>query len=979
MALPTAKKSKIDSLVKKTKYLQALTELGMKPHEAYVLRNVPVIPPVMRPASLMNDGNIKYADINELYKNFALVNDKMKDKTIQHAEDIQKNLRANLYDGMKAIAGFGIPYADAKNKGLLHQLSGESPKKGFFQKNVMQKRQDLTMRSTIIPEPALGLDEVGLPKQHALDLFRPFLVKKLQDMGAAGSALEAQKVLARKDPIVFQALEKVMSERPILLKRDPALHKYSVQGFQPKMVDGNAIRIHPLVCGGFNADFDGDSMSVFVPITREAMAEAHKMKPTNNLFAESSGAIAYTPSLESALGLYKLSVQGKETKLSFTSPTQVIDAVRANKLAYNDVATLNGKKTTAGRVLLANAVPKEMQDSVMYDLSMKLDKSGLDKLLTHLGKNHSSDYDKSVNKLKDLGNHTSYGSVAIPTANSQMANIVDPKKQLFVHIGTHTLSLNDFHADTGIRDAVLKKANTEVKSLEGLKLTSAEMDRRKVVIYNEADSEMRKLHEKKMETTPNNLFTMYKAGVKPGWSQYKQMVLAPMLLKDSADRTIATPVTRSYSEGLDTAGYWTQMHGARRGSVMKVQEVQEPGVMSKLLMQTTMGVSIAVPDCGTTKGIHMSVTEKDIHDRVLAQDVKMGNIDLKSGTMLTPDIVGQVKAADKNAKLLVRSPIRCAHANGICQKCAGLSSTGNFHDIGTNIGVLAAHTIGERAVQLTLKSFHTGGVVEQKGAKALSSFGRFQQLTMLPQVIPISSSLAMNHGTITGIENVGTGTNIFIDGKKHFVGKDDVGNYLHQPLPGSNSWDGLKVGMKVQAGQTLSDPTRTYVNPHDLYKATKNIGVVQNHLASELYDLYKEEGIKRRHVETVVRAMSDLTKVVHPGDAENILHGEYQSLSRMQHLNDELAKQGKKTVEHTPIIKGVEMLPNYLQEDWVAKLQHRKLRSTIADAAATGARSNIHGTHPVPAIAYGAEVGMNKKDSLKPGLEHLKTIPEHHY
>lgn len=374
----------------------------------------------------------------------------------------------------------------------------------------------------------------------------------------------------------------------------------------------------------------------------------------------------------------------------------------------------------------------------------------------------------------------------------------------------------------------------------------------------------------------------------------------------------------------------------------------------------------------------MRVDEKDVHDRVLAQDFKSGKVFVKAGTVLTPDITSQIKAVDKNARILVRSPLKCEHEKGVCQMCLGVGSHGDFHSIGTNAGIHAAHTVGERAVQLTLKSFHTGGVVEQQGGKLLNSFARFEQLTLLPKKIPNAASLAMKSGPIDKIEHTGTGVDVFIGGVKHFVGKDDSGNPLHQPSA-SSSWQGLKVGMHVNAGDSLSDPARSYINPHDLYKATGSIDKVQNEMASEMYNLYKDENIKRRHVETIVKAMSNLTKVVHPGDAQGILRGEFQPLSVIQKLNSDLVKQGRTPVEHTPVLKGVNILPLSLHTDWMAKLQHQRLRDTIAGAAATAGRSDIHGVHPIPGLAVGSEFGLTKEKSLQPGYGHLKNVPAHHY
>jgi len=995
-ALTAAKGAKIDPALKKVKYLQALDHLGMKASDAYVLHHLPVLPPVMRPVSILPTGDIKYADVNGLYSEFAQVNDKLKDPVLQKnlTDVMKKDLRRDMYDGVKAIIGVGVPYADAQQKGLLHSISGSQPKTGYFQDTLMNRRQDLTMRSTIVPEPSLGLDEVGLPRHAALDLFRPFVVKKLKDLGHAPTAIEAQKLLANKHPSVWKALDKVIEERPVLLKRDPALHKHSVQAFKPRLVSGNAIQIHPLVTGGYNADFDGDTMSVFAPISHEAVQEAYKMMPSNNLFSEATGKVVYQPTLESALGLYKLSVTGKEHAKKFAHEGEVVDAVRKGSAHFTDVVHVPSGRTTAGRVLLATALPESMQKDVLHNLETRLDRKGLDKLLTHVAKEHSADFGQIVNRLKDLGNGAAFGNITIPPPADGGHNYVfhkslplaEMKKSVVVPIQTHSLSLADFATDKKMRNAVLGEAQRKVTEIyDSASIPKADKDRRAIQVWSTADKDMRTQHEESEKKNPSNLFQMYQAGVKPGWDQYKQMVIAPMLLKDSADRTIATPVMRSYSEGLDVGGYWTQMHGARRGAVMKVQEVQEPGYMSKLLMNNMMHMLVNSHDCGTDRGIAMDVSESDVHDRHLAEDFKHGHVHVPAGTMLSPDIIGQIRSAKKDARIIVRSPLKCEESHGLCQKCVGLDATGQHYPVGTNIGVLSAHAVGERAVQLTLKAFHTGGVQEQGGGKLLNSFARFQQLTMLPQKIPNAASLAMGSGKVTKIEKVPTGVNIHINGKAHFVGKDPTGMPLHENLPhqakmeGFIPWKAPAVGEHFNAGDHLSDPNRTFVNPHDLYEATGNIEKVQNHMTSEIHDLYKSEGVKRRTVETVIKAMGNLTKVEDPGGHAEVLRGEFRPLSVVRRMNSDLVKAGKDPIEHKPVLRGLDMLPLSVQEDWMAKLQHQRLKDTILEAAASGSLSTIHGPHPVPGMAFGAEFGLTSAKSKQPGLTHLKDVPEHHY
>jgi hypothetical protein len=280
---------------------------------------------------------------------------------------------------------------------------------------------------------------------------------------------------------------------------------------------------------------------------------------------------------------------------------------------------------------------------------------------------------------------------------------------------------------------------------------------------------------------------------------------------------------------------------------------------------------------------------------------------------------------------------------------------------------------------------NSGGVVQSAGtSRAVNDFERIKQLTDLTENIPNSATIAMHSGTIGKVEKDRTGMNVWVGGLRHHVGKDPTGAGLHENLPHATkfeeykSWRPPKVGMRVRAGETLSDPNRTNINPRDLYRATNDMETVQNFLVDELGGIYGDD-VRRQHVETVVRAMGNLTKVRDPGDAKDVLRGEFQSASAIRAQNRELSKQGLKPIEHSPVLKGVDSMPLSVQEDWMAKMQHIKLKSTFMDAAAVGAHSDIHGVNPIPGVAYGAEFGLTSKDSLKPGLGHLKDVPIYAY
>jgi DNA-directed RNA polymerase subunit beta' len=980
----------VNHMVKKVKYLRALDQLGMKAQDAYVLHNLPIMPPIMRPAPVLPNGKIKWADINGLYSQFAQVNEKLGDPALRKnlAPERLRDLRENAYDGMRAIVGIG-KIGDDDPKGILHQIHGTRVKEGYFQSVLMNRRQDLSMRSVIVPEPSLALDEVGLPEKKALTLYKPFVVNKLIQTGAAAHALEAQSLIKNDNKAVRRALELVMQERPVILKRDPALHKHSAMAFTPKLMAGRSIKIHPLVTGGFNADFDGDTMSAYVPIGRDAVEEARKMFPSNNLFNEATGKVMYQPTLESALGLYKLSTNRPGTARSFGSPAEAIKATQSRSLHVNDPVSIAGTKTTVGRLLLADALPTAMKDGIIRG-SDPIDGKGLNSLFTTLAKDHAAELGVHANKLKDLGTGMSFGAIELRHPNHQgptaiIAKENQSKNVQFIPTTTHTLSLDDFSPDRSTRDPIFNKARQEVAALDNARISSGERERKLIDIWLRAGQDVDAAHKVKMHRDPSNLAIMQMAGTKPSWNQYKQMVLAPILVTDASGRTIPHAITKSYSEGLSVADYWTQMSGARRGTVMKVQEVREPGALSKQLMSTAVNLVVAGHDCGTSHGIALPATSSDIHDRILARDFSAKGLVVPAGTTLDPNVIGKIRQADKSASLLVRSPLKCEHHVGLCQLCAGVSPTGKLHNVGTNLGLLAAQSLGERSIQLSLKAFHSGGVVSTGGQALTDDFTRIEQLTQLAKKIPNSAVLSRQSGVIKKIERDATGANIWVGETAYHVNKDRHGRLLHESLPRADELSGYKpwqppvVGMSVTPGHQFTDPNRTVINPHDLYKATRSMEKVQNFLVDELHGLYKKEGVRRGHVETIVKAIGNLTKISDPGDAEGILHGEFQSASKVQAMNAELIKAGRKPIEHTPILKGVDMIPFDVHEDWMAKLQHNRLTSTLQQAAATAGVSHIHGTHPVPGIAYGAEFGMTSAKALTPGLGHLKNVPTHSY
>jgi DNA-directed RNA polymerase beta' subunit len=674
-----------------------------------------------------------------------------------------------------------------------------------------------------------------------------------------------------------------------------------------------------------------DTMSAFVPVGHEAVAEARKMYPSRNLFSPATGSLMYRPTHESQLGLYTLTQEGKNTGKSFKSMQEAAKAAQDGKIGMNDLVHINKTRTSVGRALVANALPKAMQADVLRGRT-PLDGKGQEALLSQVAKSHKNDFGDVANKLKDIGNRYA-------TTNA-------------VSIG-----LDDIKADKVERNRILAAADRKVAEIMSGKGTPEQKEKMKVQVYDRASEQMVKAIDNKHGRAGSAIHTMMKAGVKPKMGAYRQITMAPMLMMNAKGEVIPNPIRKSWSEGLDVGDYWTQMSGARKGVVQKVQSVQQPGYFTKQVINSVMNNSIGTDDCATGKGISLPVDEKDILDRYLASDMKSGSKSFKAGTLITPGVRDSMRN-NKVRRVVVRSPLRCEHGDGICARCYGLDEDGTNPTVGKNVGIMSAQSIGERATQLSMRTFHEGGIapVGKKGRQAAAltdEFQRVQQLTLMPKHVPGAAPLSTLNGKVTKVvKDPAGGHNVFINDVRHYVPQDRGEPMAHV----GDKAQKVRRGMQIGKGSPLSAGP---VNMNEMLPLT-GINKVQGYMAGQLYDIYKGEGIRRRNIETVVKSMTNLTQVKDPGDHREYLRGDFVPTSQVQALNKRLATAKKKPVVHTPVLKGVKTLPLDMQTDWMARLNHENLNATIVDAANQGWTSNIHGQHPVPALAYGAEFGKKK-------------------
>jgi DNA-directed RNA polymerase subunit beta' len=920
-SVKTARRTELDRANKKVKYLRALKNTELSADLAYTLGNLPVLPPVFRPVSAMEGGDLNIDGLNMLYRDVALLNGKLKEAEGVLPDEAVSSLRKDLYDAVDALMGTrpgseeGVTTdGQPKPPGILTILSGRSsPKNSYFHDKLMDRPQDLSMRSVIVPDMTLGLDEVGIPRKGAMKVYRPFVVRELVRMGY--TPLQAREEVEKKTSLANRALDVAVSQRPVLFKRDPVLHKFGIMAFRPKLHDELAIKIHPLVTGGFNADFDGDAMAIFVPVSQEAVQEAYRMLPSNNLYNAATGKVMYQPSMESQLGLYLMTQFGKETGKKYGSVKDLLDDVKAGKALATDVVTVDGKKTTAGRLSFNNALPESVRDDAyLTDPSWIMGDKNLQKVMRTIATKQPGEFATAIDRIKDLGFNYSYD------------------------IG-FSFDLNDFNTLRDVRQTALKKAEVEVLKIRSSKLSPAQQEAKIVDIYTQATKDMGVEARKVLGAKGNKLFAMSQAGVKPSWPQLQQMVLAPMLLQNASGRTIPVPVTKSYAEGLDTAGYWVASSGARKGLVEKVLQVQEPGALSKQIVNTVVPYVVTNSDCGTKTGIALDVDDSDLVDRYVAKDTALerGGV-LSAGTLITSSVVANLKA-NKITRVVARSPMKCESAKGLCSKCYGLSDGGQPLAIGTNIGVLAGQAIGERGTQLSMKAFHTGGLAGS-GSSVVGGLGRLSELLKMPKILPNKATISHVSGDISKIEKspVG-GWDVSVGSETHYI-------------PASRELL-VQKGDKVKRGQQLSSGS---IDPRELLDQT-NIDTVQRYIADEIHKVYASEGIKRRNVEVVTKALTNLAQVEDPGDNDQFIRGDFISASHAQALNRE--KQYTNPIQVSPVLRGTETLALDQSEDWMARMQYRELKKTLTRAANENWKSNIHGVHPTPAIAYGAEFGRN--------------------
>lgn len=937
----TLKGQGLDKANKKMRLLRALQVNDLTPAKAYMMHDVPVLPPQFRPMYPLPNGSLNTAPINFLYRDMIMVNKQLKE--LKDVGDFAKSdLRRDLYQSVKAIQGIGDPLVQRGEKkiiGAIETIKGEQPKTGYFQSVVFSKNQDLSGSSTITPSTEISPDQILMPRDMAWNLYQPFVVKEMVSMGY--KPLDASVMVRDRDPRANIALDKVSRERPVWLNRAPSLHKFSAMAFQPKLYDGRSIGVHPTVVGGFNADFDGDTMGVYVPVSHKAVEEAKQFMPTRCLEHGADGRIMVSPSHDIMTGLFYLTKKGKDLtkKHSFNSVEEALKKYKTREININDFVMIGGRRTTAGRELVKKILPA----------GVSIPEEGLN---------------KKSNKafLKELSKQ---GPEVFGRVMDQLSKL-SAKYDLYSEV---SIGLDDLEPDYAHRDKLVKETQGMLDKAK------TDDDKRKIIVSQMPKFE--KTIKDYMLSHPDNPLTqLMTANGKPSLDQYKQLLVTPFAVKDVSGKAFPVITSKSYSEGLPVSEYWATSYGARTGMIQKRLETAEPGYFSKQILSVTIDNVISKDDCGTKDGVDVKLQNKN--------DV-VGRYEAGTNRLIDEAVYTQLlKTGRKTIKL--RSPLTCMCAEGTCSKCYGLRENGQAAKIGDNVGALAGQFLTEPTTQGSMKAFHSGAVLGA-GAAVSEGLDRLKQLTLVPEYLKDKATLAKADGRIDKIEdNPAGGKFIYIGGERHLTGPRHILK--------------VKTGDVVRKGDALTDGP---IKPQELMEL-KGVGATQEYLVDSMQDTLKGMGVdmNRKMLETVVRSTTNRTVIKDPGNHPYYVAGDEAPLTeikawnahRVNELDIDMAIGAKlaatagpfkagtvidknimktlkkmkiykvqvasEPIKHTPSIIGVNLLAR-TGRDWLAKLNTNYIEQGIINAAQTGESAEIHSYNPTGPWSVATGFGKGEK------------------
>ena len=905
-------------IIKRLEVVEAFRGSGNKP-EWMVMDTIPVIPPDLRPMVQLDGGRFATSDLNDLYRRIINRNNRLKRLLELGAPDIivrnEKRMLQEAVDALIDNGRRGRPVTGPGNRALKSLSDMLKGKNGRFRQNLLGKRVDYSGRSVIVVGPELKIYQCGLPKEMAIELFKPFVMKELVAKGIRQNIKNAKKLVERLDTQVWDVLEEVIKEHPVMLNRAPTLHRLGIQAFEPILVEGKAIKLHPLVCTAFNADFDGDQMAVHLPLSVEAQAECRfLLLSPNNLLKPSDGGPVAVPSQDMVLGIYYLT----QERPGATGEGKIFKNVNEAILAYeNQVITLHSRikvrvtKTTAdgetitgnvestlGRFIFNEILPQDLgfvdrntpEDFLKLEVDFHVGKKGLKQIL-----------DKVIN---------THGA-------SKSAEVLDDVKSIGYKYSTRaamTVSISDMTVPAK-KPEMLAAAQATVDKIaanyrRGL-ITEEERYRAVVETWNETDKELTEVLLAGLDKY-NNIFMMADSGARGSNQQIKQLAGMRGLMADTTGRTIELPIKSNFREGLDVLEYFMSAHGARKGLSDTALRTADSGYLTRRMVDVSQELIIRDVDCcegradipGMVVKAFMDGKEtiESLKDRILGryscEDIfdRDGNMIVKHNHMITPSRAAKIINVGVNEKgepiesVKIRTILTCRSHNGICAKCYGANmATGEAVQVGEAVGIIAAQSIGEPGTQLTMRTFHTGGVA---GDDITQGLPRVEELFEARK--PKGLAIIAEFGGKAEIRDTKKKREVVITNEENGETKAYLIPY--------GSRVKIMDGQMLEAGDELTEGS---VNPHDLLKI-KGIRAVQDYMLREVQRVYRLQGvdIADKHIEVIVRQMLKKIRIENNGDTD-FLPGTLVDILEYEDSNAELIAQGKEPASGNQVLLGI--------------------------------------------------------------------------
>ncbi|MDU1204024.1 MAG: DNA-directed RNA polymerase subunit beta' [Clostridiales bacterium] len=925
--------------IRRLEVVEAFKKSGNKP-EWMILEAIPVIPPDLRPMVQLDGGRFATSDLNDLYRRVINRNNRLKRLLELGAPDIivrnEKRMLQEAVDALIDNGRRGRPVTGPGNRPLKSLSDMLKGKQGRFRQNLLGKRVDYSGRSVIVVGPDLKFYQCGIPRKMALELFKPFVMDKLVKEGYAHNIKSAKSLVEKVKPEVWDVLEEVIKSHPVLLNRAPTLHRLGIQAFEPVLVEGKAIRLHPLACTAYNADFDGDQMAVHVPLSVEAQAEARfLMLSVNNILAPKDGSPITTPSQDMVLGCYYLTIESqggeKGTGTVFKDFNELMMAYQTKAVELHSTVKMrivleDGRvgitESTVGRFIFNENIPQDLgfvnreEDPFGLEIDYLVDKKALGKIIDKCFRRHGNTITAEVlDHIKSLGfKYSTIGGITVAVADMKIP---------------------------ATKQALIKDAEVQVEKYEKVFRRGLISDEER---YEKVIDTWTKTTEKVTDELMNglermnNIYIMAHSGARGSKNQIRQLAGMRGLMANASGKTVEIPVKSNFREGLSVMEYFTSSHGARKGLADTALRTADSGYLTRRLVDVSQDVIVRDYDCGTKETTEIFAIKdgneaiEDLYDRIVGRYTRdailhpeTGEVLVEADTMIQEDDAEAIINAGIE-KVNIRTVLNCKTHHGVCSKCYGRNlATGKEVNIGEAVGIIAAQSIGEPGTQLTMRTFHTGGVA---GGDITQGLPRVEELfeARKPKGLAIISEIT---GRVE-IDETGKRKEVIVVPKE---GEREV----YQIPYGSRVR--VKQGQLVEAGDPL---TQGSINPHDIVRV-KGIGGVQEYIVKEVQRVYRLQGvdINDKHIEVIVRQMLSKVKVEDPGDTD-LLPGGYEDVLTFQECNEEAESQGLRPAVAKRVLLGITKA-SLATDSFLSAASFQETTRVLTEAAIKGKEDHLIG------------------------------------